>query len=375
MKVAHYGWMLLLAVSLAPAAAPASAPAAATAKPGQKIVTTTVVQLPPPVAGLHIDRQHERELSLVVDMELAQTWKKNDPQYPGEQWSKATGRQHYEIVTRLRSDGKLEVRNLLDPDKATRLKAKTIHLARQAKKQLEANGEPFQLPTTPAGLRALDARRSREYHACKGEAACVRTTQLRYAAIYAALQYPEALLPDTEPGVFHYYLPYPGCPGRSRVSMSLSTEGVRYNKDSDKFVPFSERRSADTVDFSDGLQLCDHFAAVIDIEDAAKPMYQETIYIPSMFGPTEYTENGHTSREEQSQIFPTEVLDWIGIYLSQAPVFGALETTLPITLPLNGNATSLGRWTGTAKLKMRWSFRDVSAAPATSTKNQSRPGG
>lgn len=305
----------------------------------------------------------ERELHVVATVEATQEWKKNDPKYPGDQWSKGSTTQRYEITTRLRSDGKLEVRNLLDPDLKVRLEAKTIQLARQAKKQLEESGKPFKLPSTPEERAAFTRQMNAEVMACNGEAVCSYEKQMQYAALMAAIDYPEALEEDTEPGRYQYFLPFKGCPQKSRVTLSMSIEGVRYNKDSDKFIPFKERRSADTVDATLGRSMCSHLLAVIDTQDPGKPMYQETILIPRPVGVTEYTENNHTSREEQPQPMPTAVLDWMTDVLRHAKTEGTLSTTLPLVLPLNENATWLGVWTGNAKVTMQWSFREVPLTP------------
>jgi hypothetical protein len=310
----------------------------------------------------------ERELKLVVSVEATQDWKKNDPQFPGEQWSKATATQRWEIRTRLKSDGVLHGYDLLDPDLDTRMWAKTAHLARQAKKMLDRPGQPFQLPRSEAEKSAFMRKVQERDIACKGDVACRRNLTMESAAIMAAIQNPELLEPDDTPGRFLYFLPFAGCAEQSRVQLSLAIEGVRYNKTSDKLVPFSERRQADTVDASDGLRLCDHFLATIDTQDPQKRMRQETLYIPTPVGVTLYTESGHTSRTEQPQPLVGAALDWVNNTLRHAATTGTATTTLPLPLSLNGNSTWLGQWTGTAKVTMQWSFEPVTAsgvAPAT----------
>lgn len=302
----------------------------------------------------------ERELHILATVEAAQDWKKNDPKYPGDQWSKGTTTQRYEITTRLRSDGKLEVRNLLDPDLNARLEAKTIHLARQAKKQIEASGQPFVLPKTPAERTAFTQRMNADILTCNGEALCSYEKQMQYAALMAAIDFPEALEEEDVPGQYLYFLPFKGCPQKSRVTLTINIEGVRYNKDADKFVPFKEHRSADTVDASLGRSMCSYLLAVMDTQDKDKPMFQETVLIPRPVGVTEYTESNHTSREEQPQPMPTAVLDWMTETLRHAAPEGTLSATLPLVLPLNANATWMGLWTGNAKVTMQWSFREVS---------------
>lgn len=58
----------------------------------------------------------------------------------------------------MRSDGEKQVRNLLDADVEARLEAKVVHLARQAKKMIEASGGALKLPSTPAEEAELAKR-------------------------------------------------------------------------------------------------------------------------------------------------------------------------------------------------------------------------
>ena len=304
----------------------------------------------------------EHELRFVVNVQAQQNWKKNDPEYPGEQWSKATTTQRYELATHLKSDGVLEVRNLLDPDLDTRLEAKTIHLARAAKKSIEASGKPFKPPKTEADLQALNRQMQADRFNCKGNAACTKDSTMHYAAIIAAMQYPDALKPDTEAGRYQYFLPFKGCAESSRITLTMQIEGVRYNKTSDKFVPFSERRHADTVNASDGLALCEHFLVVMDTSDQAEPMRVENVFVPRPEGITEYTESGHTSRTPEPQPMPGAVLEWMTETLRHAPASGKASTVLPLSLSLNGNSTWLGLWKGSARVNFAWSFTTVAHA-------------
>lgn len=359
---ARLGFALLALASWSIASA--AAKAETSAKPPAKAAAAapaanTATAKPTPI---------ERELHIVATVEATQDWKKNDPEYPGNQWSKGTTSQRYEITTRLRSDGKLEVRNLLDPNLEERLWAKTVHLARQAKKHLEEMGQSVVLPKTPEEQAAFTQRMNADIRACNGEPACFYDKQMQYAALLAAIEHPEALEEEDVPGRYLYFLPFKGCPQKSHVTLTITIEGVRYNKDADKFVPFKEHRSADTVDASLGRSMCSHLLAVIDTQDKEKPMYQETVLIPGAVGITEYTENNHTSREEQSQPMPTAALDWMTEMLRHNKTEGTLTANLPLVLPLNANATWLGLWTGNAKVTMQWSFREVPLTPAPTPK-------
>lgn len=303
-------------------------------------------------------------LKLVATVDATQDWLKNDPKNPGRQWSKGSTRQRYEIITQLRTDGVRQVRNLLDPDVEARLEAKTIHLARQAKKAIEASGGRLILPKTPADEAALAKRFQNEVLACKGDAECNAALNLEYAAIYAAMAYPEAMEPDEDEGRYLYLLPYKGCPGTSRVQLTMNIAGERYNKTLDRLLPFEEKRSADTVNASDGRSLCSHFTVVLDPEDARRPLWVENVHVPSPVGVTEFIESGHTSRATEPQPMPTAALEWITETLRHAPASGKASATLPLSLSLNGNSTWLGLWTGSANVTLEWSFLPVPPAPA-----------
>ncbi len=306
----------------------------------------------------------ERELHFVVTVDAAQDWKKNDPRYPGNQWSKATTQQRWEVRTRLRSDGKLQVRDLLDPDLNARMEAKTIFLARQAKSLMEQSGRPFKIPHTDAEKSALMQQMQEQIMGCQADQICTHDLTLQYAALMAAVEFPEALEEDTVPGQYLYFLPFKGCAEESRVTMTMAIDGERYNKDVNHLVMFSERRSADTVNASDGLPLCEHFASVIDTRDPKKLVRHETIFVPSPEGTTEYTEREHTSRRQESQPLVGAALNWVNDTLRHAPESGSASATLPLSMSLNGNSTWLGLWQGTAKVTLQWSFKDVSAPGA-----------
>ena len=309
----------------------------------------------------------ERELHFVVTVDAEQDWKKNDPKYPGDQWSKATAHQRWEVRTRLRSDGKLQVRDLLDPDMNARMEAKTIFLARQAKALIEQSGQRFKIPHNDAEKSALMDQMQEQIMGCKADPVCAHDLTMQYAALMAAIEFPEALQEDTVPGQYLYFLPFKGCADESRVTLTLAIDGVRYNKDVDHLVPFSERRSADTVNASDGLPLCEHFAAVIDTKDPKRLVRHETIFVPRPEGEADYTERGHTSHTPGPQPLIGAALDWVNDTLRHAPESGNVSATLPLPMSLNGNSTWLGLWQGTAKVTLQWSFKEVppqdSAAP------------
>lgn len=303
----------------------------------------------------------ERELHYLVTVDATQDWYKNDPKYPGDQHSKGWTKQKYELKVRLRSDGELHVRNLLDPNLEARMEAKVVRLARQALKKKDADGNPMKIPKTEEERAAFSRKMSHALRACNAEPTCYSDTMLTFAAIIAAADYPEALEEENIPGRYLYFEPFEGCAESSRITLRTEIEGVRYNKTSDKFVPFSETHEADTVNASDGIRLCSHFLAVIDTQEKERPMYQETIFVPRPVGLSTYTESAHTSRTEEPQPMPMAATDWMTEHLRRAEPSGETTVDLPLVLPLNGNATWLGKWKGNAKVTMRWSFDEVPA--------------
>ena len=354
----RFGGLLRSVTAAVSAAALGSAPVVVIAAP----TPVTPSHAAPSAPGTPTPKPIDRELHYVITVDAEQDWHKNDPKYPGEQWSKATTKQRYEVTTRLRSEGELEVRNLNDFDPPTRFEAKTIFLARQAARAFAREGKPFHIPQTAAEKTALSSEVQVAMAECKDSAECRNERMLRYAAIFAVIENPDALKPDTEPGTYLYFLPYAGCTDISRVTLEMQIDGVRFNKTQKDFVPFSEHHSADTVNGSDGLALCKHYNAVIDTRDREKPMYLDNVFVPRPIGTTTYTEGGHTSHTPEPQPVPGAAVEWVAALLRHAPVRGKASATVPLTLSLNGNSTWLGLWTGSAKVDVEWNFTEVAPA-------------
>ena len=297
-----------------------------------------------------------RQFKYEITIDAKQDWYKNDPEYPGDQHSKGWARHRYVVSTWLKSDGELQVRNLLDPDVEKRLEAKVIRLARQALKMADESGNPIEIPQTAEERSAFTMKMNKRLMACKAEATCYNDTMTQYAAIMAAIDYPGALEEDTVPGRYLYFEPFKGCPESTKMEVEMEVEGIRYNKTVDRFVPFKEVRKADRVNPTDSLRLCSRMLAVIDTQAEERPMYQETLFIPSPYGVTDYTESKKTQRTEEPQPIMTEVTDWLGIELRRNEPSGEINADVPIVLPLNSNATWLGKFKGIAKVSMKWSF-------------------
>ncbi|MDN5862936.1 MAG: hypothetical protein L0H19_05750 [Salinisphaera sp.] len=300
----------------------------------------------------------ERELHIVVEVDGQQSWQ-GTGQFAGEH-TLATTSQTYEVTVTLRSDGGLYALNLLDPDRKKRLKAKTIHLARKALRT--AQGAGASLPVTPAQRRELTQRMRQERNACNVNSACRHEVSLRYAAIFAAMQYPQALKGDAGPGRYGYFEPYPGCASHWRVDMSLTIEGVRNDH------PYREQHSAhDQASDDGGVPLCQRYLAVIDTQDSEQPLYLENFFVPSATGETVILRgDAEPQHSTETQPMPSAVLSWVTAQLKHAPASGTITGSVPLILQLNGISTRLGKLQGQAQVKLTWRFLPAgSSAPSS----------
>ncbi len=302
----------------------------------------------------------ERELQVVVEFDAEQSWVSETEEF-GKQFYDATSSQRYELRTRLQADSQLQTLNLLDPDQEKRLKAKTIHLARQARKKLAAAGKPVAIPQTPAEKTALTQQMQEEQYVCQGDPECRRDTMLFYAAIFAAIEYPEAAQAPAGGGRYLYYEPGPACSSYARVTMQLSIQGEHYNKGEKEVVPFTEERSADVENPDDDIALCKRYLAVIDTDDKAEPLYVENFYLPSAQGETVITELGNTREKTERQPMPGDVLAWVTQQLKHADTSGEASARVRLLQPLNGISEQSGAIMGHADVKMRWEFSDAKA--------------
>lgn len=285
-----------------------------------------------------------RELYVLVEFDAQQQWA-GEGEYPGEY--QATSTQSYEVRLTLQSDGHLYAANLLDPDLTARLKAKTVHLARKALRKLEAQGNKV----PQMNQQALSRGMRQEQIACGGDPKCRHEVMQRYVALFAAMQYPEALEADGEGGRYRYFEPYAGCESHWKVQMRLDIEGTRAG------VPFAEHHAAtDSGSTDDGIALCQRYLAVIDTQDTDQPLYLENFFLPSASGQTTTEVGGEVSRRTESQPMPSAVLSWVTAQLKHAPAQGHLTASVPLPLPLNGVSVGLGTAAGTAEVELTWHF-------------------
>lgn len=300
----------------------------------------------------------KRELYILVEIEAEQNWLSETEEY-GRQHFEGTTTQSYELRTQLRSDGIQYKRNILDRNQEKRLKAKTIHLARQAKKEMEASGGDISIPTTPEEKQQLTRRMQEEMTACGGDMQCRNDLQMRYAKLFAAAQYPEAVAEEPGGGQYLYFEPYKGCPVHTRVTMDLTIEGIEWDEGKNELVPFKETRQADTTNAPTDIPLCERYLAVIDTKDEENPFYLENFYLPSAIGETVIERPDGTTRTTEKQPQLTDVLGWVHMHLKHAPASGTAEDTVRLTRPLNEISREIGDYSGgQAKVKLTWHFKE-----------------
>lgn len=299
-----------------------------------------VTPSPPPVRVAPVPQYRELRLDLRVEAE--QSWR-NPPQ-----WSKASSQQHYEIVTQLRSDGRLYVRNLLDPDLRTRTRIKTDYYTYQGLLQLkqEFGGRlpaAAELPSDD-GMRTLSG------------------SPERFAAI-AAVQdnSPEDLeafirsYDDAADGRWLYFLGYPDCPSRVEVRYRAHIAGEQaYDRNKKDSRPFAVDREADRVVQGELDTLCKRYVTTVDT--VTGELYVENAYFPAAAGTSVRT--GVRAERREDRFLPLhEVMEWVNGLLRKGPPQGRHEAELLITLPLDGNSTVLGTFQGTAKVSVEWALR------------------
>lgn len=299
------------------------------------------------IAGSAVAAPVERTLKIELEIEGRQDWRN------ALQWSKATTEQRYDFSTGLRSDGVLYGANLLEPDTDLRLAIKTEYLRQQGLKSLQASGID---PSSPDLQRLISARMQQEVFACKGKTVCMGEVNMKYATIMAAAVEPDNSALFEGPPRYRFYFGYPGCPNTIRAVHSTSVEGeTAYGRKKDKLHPYQLQMRGD----SNGSQLnqeslCTFYTVVEDTVD--EQLYVENVNVPTATGTIARTEFGDTSRRESELPIPTVALEWVSATLRQTDPSGQAQATLPLNLPLDGNSTVMGDFTGEAKAELAWSW-------------------
>lgn len=297
----------------------------------------------------------DRELRIKVDIEAQQSWRNV------LQWSKAKATQHYEWSTVLRSDGKLEGANLVDPDLNTRLAVKTEYLRRKGLEQLRAAGID---PSSPDLMKSISDRMQKDNFACKGDPVCMSETGVKYAMLMAAATEPDnSAIFEGEPR-YQFFFGFSGCANRIHVLHTSDTAGeTAYGRNKDKIFPYALKANADFAGTdTDRKSMCSYFTGVVDTKD--QTVYWDNIYIPTVRGTLVRTEFERTQTTEGDIAMPQEVMSWVNSTLRHSPFTGDANAAIPLKFPLDGNSTVLGTFDGLANVKMAWSFSPLTPGAA-----------
>jgi hypothetical protein len=294
----------------------------------------------------------ERKLDVAVTLDGQQDWRNV------LQWSKATTTQRYEISTTLRSDGKLEGANLLDPNLDRRLAIKTEYLRRQGMAKLKAAGLD---PKSPDLQRQIGDRAQKESFSCKGNPVCMGEVSGKYAELLAAALEPDnSALFEGEPR-YLFFTGYPGCSNRIRAVNKNSTKGeTAYGRNKDKIFPYALEYDGDsTGSEQDRQSLCTLFTVVVDTKE--QKMFVENVYLPPSRGKVVRTEFEKTQNTEADLPQPEGLQAWVNDTLRHSAFSGATNSVLNLNLPLDGNSTVLGSFTGKAKVTLNWALTELPA--------------
>ena len=295
----------------------------------------------------------ERTLSISITVDGQQDWRNV------LQWSKATTTQRYELSTTLRSDGKLEGANLLNPDLNTRLAIKTEYLRRQGMEKLRQAGID---PKSPNLMSDLSRRAQQDNFNCKGESVCMSTIGMKYAELMAAAVEPDnSEIFSGEPR-YLFFFGYPGCTNRVSAAHQYKATGeTGYGRNKDKIFPYAlsyDGNSKGTA--AEQKSLCSSFTVVLDTRE--QKMFVENVAIPAARGKITRTEFQNTSTTEGELPIPAPLQGWVNETLRHAALSGNTQTSLRLTMPLDGNSTVMGDFTSQAKTTLNWSFKDAGAA-------------
>jgi hypothetical protein len=304
---------------------------------------TLALALAAPAQAANVDRY----LSFVITVDGNQNWKNV------LQWSKATTSQRYEFSTGLRSDGKLWGGNINDLDQDRRMVIKTEYLRQKGMTTIRAAGLD---PNSPNLQQELSTRAQKDSFACNGNPICISDTGQKYAAMMAAAvepPNPEALGGDPR---YQIFTGFQGCPNRLHLTQKSDTTGeTAWGRNKDHIYPYALHTTADYAGSdTDKQSMCTFFNAVIDT--AENQLYLDNVYIPSAHGKVQRTEFDKTTETEDELPVPPVVIEWVSATLRKAALSGKADTTLPLTMPLDGNSTVLGAFEGSAKVHLEWSF-------------------
>lgn len=305
----------------------------------------------PASAGAPVDRK----LTVNITVDGKQDWKNV------LQWSKATTTQSYDFSTTVRSDGRLFAPNLLDPDTNTRMAIKTEYLRQQGMARLRAMGVD---PKSPNLMQELSNKAQKANFDCKGDSVCLSNTGTKFAELMAAaVEADNSALFEGEPR-YQYFFGFPTCSNTIHAKHQYSATGeTAYGRKKDHIYPFSLTYSGDSTGTPlEKESMCTYYTVVVDTLE--NKMFVENVYIPSAYGKVSRTEFEKTHVEDNKELpVPGPLQGFVNENMRHAAFTGSATTSLPLNLPLDGNATVLGAWTGEAKTTLKWAWTDVAGKP------------
>lgn len=309
------------------------------------------------LAGVATAAPMDRKLEITVTLEGKQDWRNV------LQWSKATTTQRYEFATGLRSEGNLEGANLLDMDQDRRLAIKTEYLRRKGAAKLKASGID---PNSPDLQGQISTRMQKDSFACKGDAVCMSETAGKYAELMAAAVEPDnSAIFEGEPR-YLFFFGYPGCPNRIRAVNKTHVAGeTAYGRNKDHIFPYVLDLNGDSTGSArDQASMCSYYTVVIDTKD--QKMFVENVYIPASHGKSVRTEFEKTQTQDTELPIAEPLQGWINRTLRETSLSGSTSTTLNLNMPLDGNSTVLGDFTGEGKATLKWAW--TGGAPSAAAK-------
>lgn len=325
------------------------------------MASSTALAAPtPPVPAAGAAAPIERPLTIRLDIDATQNWR-ND-----KQWSRASSQQHYQLSTRLRSDGRLYHDNLLEPDLERRVRIKSEYYTYQGLLQLRRDNGG-RLPDAAQAARGFGGQAIQQHHDCVDAADCPNAVAERYAAISALQNNSLAELEefiatyDQPGGTYRYFFGYAGCPNQMRLQHRAHFEGEQaYDRDKKKLQPFTLDWSADSRGSADDqARLCQHYVATVDSRDGS--VYLETAFVPSAHGQIVSVLSGAREQREADLPLPSEAMRWLADQLAHTPPQLKRSATLRLDRPLDGNATVLGLFDGSARVQLEWAFVETKA--------------
>ena len=292
-----------------------------------------------------------RTLDIRIKIQGHQEWRN------GPQWARTATRQRYEFQTTLRSTGKLEGANLLDPDPQRRIALKAEYLRRSGVAQIHAAG----FDPAAADVEAqLSQRMDEESQACGPDPDCIIRVSTKFAPLLAAAGLPDNSRMFEGAPRYLFFFGYPACPNRVRAiaELHLKGEATRTGK-KDQLKPFVIEVSGDSSGTAqEQASLCELFTAVLDTQ--TNRLQVENVYLPAARGIGTRTQYGTTFTRQQEVPVPPPLQGWVNQQMRSAATQGSAQSTLLLNLPLDGDSSVLGTWSGAADASLSWRFVAVS---------------